>query len=105
MPTYEYSCDSCGHNFEEFQSISASPLTICPKCQGKVRRLIGGGNGFLFKGNGFYITDYRSDTYKKDRQNSESAASESKSENSSSSKSTETSTTSLTQNSAKTSEK
>ena len=105
MPTYDYVCDSCDHSFEEFQSISAPPLTKCPRCQGKVRRLIGGGNGFLFKGNGFYTTDYRSDTYKKDRQKSESATSESKSEKSPSSKNSETSTNSLTQNSAKTTDK
>ena len=105
MPTYEYVCDSCDYHFEEFQSISASPLTACPRCHGNVRRLIGGGNGFLFKGKGFYITDYRSDTYKKDKQKSESDTSESKSEKPSSSKSTETSTNSLTQNSAKTSGK
>lgn len=71
MPTYEYVCEECGFHFEEFQSITSDPLKTCPKCKGKVRRLIGGGNGFLFKGNGFYITDYRSEKYKKDKQKME----------------------------------
>ncbi len=71
MPTYDYICDDCGYHFEEFQSITSEPLTKCPKCQGKVRRLIGAGNGFIFKGSGFYITDYRKDSYKKEKQKSE----------------------------------
>ncbi|MDI6449489.1 FmdB family zinc ribbon protein [Anaerobaca lacustris] len=66
MPTYEYACDSCGHEFEEFQSITAKPLRKCPKCKkSALRRLIGTGAGILFKGSGFYQTDYRSDSYKK----------------------------------------
>lgn len=67
MPTYEYECRKCGHTFEEFQSIKAEPLKTCPKkgCRGKVRRLMGAGAGLLFKGSGFYITDYRSEGYKK----------------------------------------
>ena len=67
MPTYEYECLKCGRTFEEFQSISADPLTTCrfDGCDGEVRRLLSGGAGFLFKGSGFYITDYRSDSYKK----------------------------------------
>ena len=66
MPTYEYACDACGHQFEQFQSITATPVKKCPSCgKRKVKRLISGGAGFLFKGNGFYITDYRSDGYKK----------------------------------------
>jgi putative FmdB family regulatory protein len=66
MPTYEYACTECEHQFEEFQSITAKPLRKCPQC-GKMslRRLIGTGAGFLFKGSGFYCTDYRSDGYKK----------------------------------------
>ncbi|RLG34327.1 zinc ribbon domain-containing protein [Methanosarcinales archaeon] len=71
MPTYDYLCEDCGYHFEEFQSITAEPLTKCPKCQGRVKRLIGAGNGFLFKGNGFYITDYRSESYKKDKKKAE----------------------------------
>jgi putative FmdB family regulatory protein len=67
MPTYEYACEACGHQFEEFQSIKADPIQKCPKCgKKKVKRLISGGAGFLFKGSGFYITDYRSDSYKSD---------------------------------------
>ncbi|WP_372808247.1 FmdB family zinc ribbon protein [Pontiella sp.] len=66
MPTYDYECTACGHHFEAFQSMSADPLTECPECEGAVRRLIGGGAGFLFKGSGFYLTDYRSSGYQKD---------------------------------------
>jgi putative FmdB family regulatory protein len=67
MPTYEYACKKCGLVFEEFQSITAPPLTKCRKagCNGEVRRLISPGAGFLFKGSGFYQTDYRSDSYTK----------------------------------------
>jgi len=66
MPTYEYQCDACDHKFEEFQSISADPLTKCPECKKKkLRRLFSTGGGLLFKGSGFYTTDYRSDSYKK----------------------------------------
>ena len=66
MPTYEYECRTCGHAFEEFQSIKAEPLTACPRedCDGTVKKLISAGAGLLFKGSGFYITDYRSDGYK-----------------------------------------
>lgn len=66
MPTYDYECQKCGRIFEEFQSITAPPLTACRQngCRGKVKRLIGAGGGLLFKGSGFYITDYRSDGYK-----------------------------------------
>jgi len=60
MPTYEYTCPKCGHNFEAFQPMKDAPLKKCPKC-GKtgVKRLIGGGAGLIFKGTGFYITDYK----------------------------------------------
>jgi len=66
MPTYEYICDSCKHHFEKFQSIKARPIRKCPEC-GKlsVQRLIGAGAGIIFKGSGFYETDYRSEGYKK----------------------------------------
>src|SRR5205823_5733834 len=65
MPTYEYACEACGHRFEEFQSIKAKPLTTCPVCgKKKVKRLISQGAGFIFKGSGFYVTDYRSEGYK-----------------------------------------
>lgn len=72
MPTYEYHCEKCGHDFEVFQSISARPLKTCTKelCRqkkwgrGRVKKKISGGAGLLFKGSGFYITDYRSQKYK-----------------------------------------
>ena len=65
MPTYDYKCEACGHTFEKFQSITSSPLRKCPKCgKLKVRRLLGTGAGMIFKGSGFYITDYRSESYK-----------------------------------------
>jgi putative FmdB family regulatory protein len=61
MPTYEYECSKCGHRFEEFQGITAKPLLICPKCNKKgLTRLIGAGAGLIFKGSGFYATDYKS---------------------------------------------
>jgi len=60
MPTYEYVCPKCHHAFEAFQSMSAAPLTECPKCGKRgLTRLIGGGSGLIFKGSGFYITDYK----------------------------------------------
>jgi putative FmdB family regulatory protein len=59
MPTYGYECTHCGHSFEAFQKINDSPLENCPKCGKKVKRLIGGGSGIIFKGSGFYATDYR----------------------------------------------
>jgi putative FmdB family regulatory protein len=65
MPTYAYQCDACEHQFDEFQKMSDVPLTKCPKCKkNKLRRLISGGAALLFKGSGFYITDYRSESYK-----------------------------------------
>ena len=59
MPTYEYECTKCHHLLEEFQKITDQPLTKCPVCGGKLRRLISGGSGLIFKGSGFYATDYR----------------------------------------------
>ena len=65
MPTYDYKCDACDHLWEEFQSIKADPIKKCPSCgKSKARRQIGGGAGLIFKGSGFYITDYRSEGYK-----------------------------------------
>ena len=66
MPTYDYRCETCGHEFEVFQSMKDDRLTDCPQkdCDGKIRRLIGTGAGIIFKGSGFYETDYRSDSYK-----------------------------------------
>jgi putative FmdB family regulatory protein len=66
MPSYEYKCDACGHEFEEFQGIKDAPLKKCPQCKkNKLRRLISGGAAIVFKGSGFYQTDYRSESYKK----------------------------------------
>ena len=59
MPTYDYRCTDCGHRFEAFQAMSADPLTECPLCGKSVERLISGGAGLIFKGSGFYITDYK----------------------------------------------
>jgi putative FmdB family regulatory protein len=59
MPTYEYECTACKYTFEEFQKITDKPLLECPRCRGKVRRLISGGAGLIFKGSGFYVTDYK----------------------------------------------
>src|SRR5712672_4143139 len=91
MPTYEYVCEKCGHQFEKIQPISAKSLAVCPEdlCgqkrwgKGKVKRAISAGAGLLFKGSGFYITDYRSEKYKeaakKDSAPATSASSDSKS--------------------------
>src|ERR1043166_7898528 len=86
MPTYEYECDKCKKTFEAFQSMKDDAFTVCPKelCQqktwgkGKVRRLLGTGAGLIFKGSGFYITDYRSEGYKAAAKRDSSAGSESK---------------------------
>lgn len=65
MPTYEYQCDACSHNFDEFQSFSEKTLKKCPKCgKRKLRRVFGTGAAVIFKGSGFYQTDYRSESYK-----------------------------------------
>ena len=65
MPTYEYHCDACEHHFDEFQSMKDEPLKKCPQCgKRKLRRIFGSGAAILFKGSGFYQTDYRSESYK-----------------------------------------
>lgn len=107
MPTYDYVCEACDHTFEEYQSITAKPLKKCPECgKNKLQRLIGTGAGVIFKGDGFYQTDYRSDSYKKGAEadkpasdkksdsKSDTKKTESKSESSSSSSSTSGSTSS-----------
>ena len=67
MPTYEYQCSECNHAFEAFHSITANPLTECPECKkNALKRLIGSGAGLIFKGSGFYCTDYKSTSYKQD---------------------------------------
>lgn len=88
MPTYDYKCDACEHQWEEFQSMKAEPTKNCPKCKKKkARRLIGAGAGLIFKGSGFYLTDYRSDSYKKaadaDKASSSSGSSGAKTESTS----------------------
>lgn len=75
MPTYDYLCDACSHKFEEFQGINDKLLTKCPQCgKKKLRRLFGGGAGLIFKGSGFYQTDYRSDAYKSSAQADQNSA-------------------------------
>jgi putative FmdB family regulatory protein len=80
MPTYDYVCDACDHKFELFQSITAEAEKKCPQCRKrKLRRLIGPGAAIVFKGSGFYQTDYRSESYKKKAEAENKPASESKS--------------------------
>ncbi len=82
MPTYQYICEKCDHEFELFQSMAAEPLTSCPKDQcaktkwgrGRVRRVLSGGAGLIFKGDGFYSTDYRSESYKAGQKQATEAA-------------------------------
>jgi putative FmdB family regulatory protein len=79
MPTYDYECQKCQHTWELFQPITAKPVKKCPECgKSSARRVIGPGAAILFKGSGFYLTDYRSDSYKKaaeaDKKSSEPAA-------------------------------
>ncbi|MBN1344679.1 MAG: zinc ribbon domain-containing protein [Phycisphaerae bacterium] len=94
MPTYEYECGACGHSFEKFQSITARPLRKCPECgKSKLQRLIGSGAGIIFRGSGFYETDYRSAEYKKAakaEKESSSGTDSKKSEGGKSEKKTET---------------
>ena len=81
MPTYEYACNACGHEFEVFHSITAEPIRLCPECgEQKVERLISGGAGLIFKGSGFYITDYRSEGYKEAAKKDKEASSDKKSD-------------------------
>jgi putative FmdB family regulatory protein len=88
MPTYEYLCSKCGHEFEKFQPIADKPLTVCPKdrCarkkwgRGKVKKKIGAGAGLIFKGSGFYITDHRSEKYKEAAKKDSAAATSSSGE-------------------------
>ena len=87
MPTYEYRCPECGNEFEKFGRMSDPPVQECPSCHAQAQRKISGGAGLVFKGSGFYITDYRGEGYKKaaesDKSGGGSAASESKSDSAS----------------------
>lgn len=86
MPTYDYECDACGHEFELFQTISENPKKKCPECKKmKLRRLFGTGAAVMFKGSGFYQTDYRSDSYKKAAEADKKASSDKPSSDSKSS--------------------
>jgi putative FmdB family regulatory protein len=92
MPTYEYECLSCGTHFDTFQKMSDLPLDKCIQCKGTVRRIVSGGSGLIFKGSGFYITDYakgkgkKPENAKPSKEVSKAAASEKKSKKASSSK-------------------
>jgi len=73
MPTYDYECTKCGYEFEFFQKMTDKSLTKCPKCAGKLKRLIGSGSGIIFKGSGFYATDYRKSSSKVSAREAKSA--------------------------------
>ncbi len=73
MPTYDYKCLNCGHSFDVFQRITEKPLTDCPRCGGRVQRLIGAGAGPIFKGSGFYQTDYKNNPKKSSAKKSDSS--------------------------------
>jgi putative FmdB family regulatory protein len=89
MPTYDYQCDACGHKFELFQSITAPVKKKCPQCgKPKLRRLFGTGAAVMFKGSGFYQTDYRSESYKKAAEKEKKSTTETKSESKSEAAST-----------------
>jgi putative FmdB family regulatory protein len=103
MPTYDYACDACGHAFEEFQSITAKSLRKCPKCsKSKLKRLIGIGAGVIFKGSGFYETDYRSDSYKKAAKADKESKTDKKSDSTTKTKSNSSSTAKSTNDSSTT---
>lgn len=79
MPTYDYECPDCGHKFQRFHSMSADPMKDCTECgQSHVKRLIGAGAGLIFKGSGFYITDYRSENYNSAKKAAEASETETK---------------------------
>ncbi len=80
MPTYDYRCRKCEHRFEEFQPINAEPKAKCPVCGAEAERQIGMGAGFIFKGSGFYTTDYRSESYKKAAESEKKSVKHSKDE-------------------------
>ena len=79
MPTYDYICENCGYEFERFQSITANPIRKCSRCgKRKLKRLIGAGAGVIFKGSGFYQTDYRSENYKNGEKSEKSSTTKEK---------------------------
>lgn len=67
MPTYEYKCDNCGHQFEQFQGMKDDPLRSCPVCNSSIKRLVSSGVGIIFKGNGFHSTDYKTQNLMKNK--------------------------------------
>ena len=91
MPTYDYKCLACDVRFEKFQGITAPALEECPECGGKVKRLIGAGAGLIFKGSGFYTTDYRSEGYKESAKKDKKESSDKSSSSDKSEKKTDTS--------------
>ena len=103
MPTYDYECKKCNHTFEVFQSMSDDALTECPECKGEIRRLIGGGLGIIFKGDGFYVTDNKAKAPA--NSSAKDSSKESKDTSSSSSKSDTGSETKSTDNKGKSSSK
>ncbi len=104
MPTYDYQCQACGHEFEEFQMMTAKPLRKCPECKKlKLKRLIGTGAAVIFKGSGFYETDYRSKNYQEAAESDKKAA-EAKPEKSESKSETKTESKSETKSETKTSD-
>lgn len=105
MPTYEYRCSACDNEWEEFQSITAKPVKKCPECgKSKAERIISAGGGIIFKGSGFYQTDYRSESYKKgasaDKKAADSSSSDSKASGSDSSKKSDSGTATSSSSSA-----
>lgn len=102
MPTYEYECTKCDHRFERFQSMMDEPLKRCPKCRCKVRRLFGSGAGIIFKGSGFYQTDYRSKDYHDAAQKDKSAGTAASSSSESKPAKTETKKETKSKNTEKT---
>ncbi len=101
MPTYEYNCNNCGHRFEQLQGIKAGALRKCPKCgKSALKRLIGTGSGLIFKGSGFYATDYRSESYKKAAKSETPVKSAEKKETATTTAKTDTKSTSETKKTA-----
>ena len=105
MPTYEYECKDCNHHFNAFQSMKDEPLKTCPKCKkDKLKRLLGAGAGLIFKGSGFYCTDYRSPSYDSRVKSESASGSESKTESKTEAK-PETKTASKAESTAKSAKK